>query len=143
MIEEVGIVTKVEGMNARVAVEKKAACDGCTASGTCETKGEKMEIEALNIARAKEGQTVRISIKPQTYLRGSMLVYGLPLVFFIAGAISGKYAGEEYFKDTNSDIIAAIGGFGSLILSLFGVKIWAKKTESKTEDKPVIEEIVR
>jgi sigma-E factor negative regulatory protein RseC len=143
MIEEVGIVTKVEGVTAKVAVEKKGACDGCTAKGTCETKGESMEIEALNIARAQVGQTVRISIKPQTYLKGTMLVYGLPLVLFIAGAIAGKNAGEEYFKDTNSDIIAAIGGFGALILSLFGVKVWAKKTESKTEYKPVIEEIVQ
>jgi sigma-E factor negative regulatory protein RseC len=143
MIEEVGVVIKVEGVTARVAVEKRGTCDGCTAKGTCETKGEKMEIEALNIARAQEGQTVRISIKPQTYLKGTMLVYGLPLVLFIAGAIAGKNAGEEYFKDTNSDIIAAIGGFGALILSLFGVKAWANKTESKTEYKPVIEEIVR
>ncbi|KPK01590.1 MAG: hypothetical protein AMK71_04980 [Nitrospira bacterium SG8_35_4] len=143
MIKEVGVVTKVEGITARVSVEKKAACDGCTATGTCETKGEKMEIEALNTARAKEGQTVRISIRPQTYLRGTIFVYGLPLILFIAGAIAGKHAGEEYFKETNSDIIAAIGGFGALILSLFGVKVWARKTESKKEDKPVIEEIVR
>lgn len=143
MIEEVGIVTKVEGINARVAVEKRGACEGCSARGTCETKGESMEIEALNIAHAREGQTVRISIKPQTYLKGTMLVYGLPLVLFIAGAIAGKNVGEEYFKDINSDVTAAVGGFGALILSLLGVKIWAKKTETKTEYKPVIEEIVR
>jgi len=143
MIEEVGIVIKVEGVTARVAVEKKGACDGCTAKGTCETKGESMEIEALNIARAKEGQTVRISIKPQTYLRGTMLVYGIPLILFIAGAIAGKNVGEEYLKDTNSDLVAAVSGFVALILSLLGIKMWAKKTESKTEDKPVIEEIVR
>ena len=143
MIEEIGVVTKVEGVTAKVAVEKRGACDGCTAKGACETKGEIMEIEALNIAWAKEGQTVRISIKPQTYLKGTMLVYGLPLILFIAGAIAGKNAGEEYFKDTNSDIIAAIGGFGALILSFLGAKVWAQKTESKTEYKPVIEEIVQ
>ena len=143
MIKEVGVVTRVEGITARVAVEKRGTCDGCTAQGSCETKGESMEIEALNIARAKEGQTVRISIQPQTYLKGSMLVYGMPLVLFIAGAIVGKHAGEEYFKDMNSDIIAAIGGFGALILSLLGVNVWAKKTESKTENKPVVEEIVQ
>jgi sigma-E factor negative regulatory protein RseC len=143
MIEEVGVVTKVEGVTAKVAVEKRGTCEGCTAKGACETKGESMEIEALNIIQAKVGQTVRISIKPQTYLKGTMLVYGLPLILFIAGAIGGKNAGEEYFKDINSDIIAAIGGFGALILSFFGVKVWAKKTESKTEYKPVIEEIVQ
>jgi sigma-E factor negative regulatory protein RseC len=142
MIQEVGIVTKVEGVNARVAVEKKGACEGCTA-GTCEMKGESMEIEALNIAHAKEGQTVRVSMKAQTYLRGTMIVYGLPLVLFIAGAIVGKNVGEAYFRNTDSDIIAAVCGFGALILSLLGVRAWAKKTERKTEYKPVIEEIVQ
>lgn len=143
MIEETGIVTKVEGITARVAVEKKGACDGCTAQGACETKGDSMEIEALNRAHAQVGQTVRISMQAQTYLKGSMIVYGLPLVLFIAGAIIGKNAGEEYFKETNSDVVAAIGGFGALILSLLGVKVWAKSTEGKTEQRPVIEEIVR
>lgn len=102
-----------------------------------------MEIEALNTAGAKVGQTVRIFIAPRTYLKGTMLVYGLPLVFFIAGAIIGKNAGERYFKDMNSDIAAAIGGFGAMVLSLLGIRGWVKKSESSTGDRPVIKEIVR
>lgn len=143
MIEEVGIVTKVDGITAKVIVKKRGSCDGCTAKGICETKGDSMEIEALNSAQAHVGQTVKISIKPQAYLKGTMFVYGLPLVFFIAGAIAGKNAGEAYFSEMNSDLVAALCGFGALIISLAGVKVWAKKVESKTEQKPVIEEIVK
>jgi sigma-E factor negative regulatory protein RseC len=142
MIEEIGIVSKVEGVTARVIVQKRSACDGCTAKGTCTSQGDTMEIEALNAVHAKEGQSVKVSMKPQTYLKGTMLVYGLPLVFFITGAIVGKNIGEEYFKEASSDLVAAITGFAALFVSLAGIKIWAKKAERNIEYKPIIEEIM-
>jgi len=142
MIEETGIVTKTEGVMAMVAVQKKGTCEGCAVKGVCETQGEGSEIEAMNPVHAKVGQTVKVSIKPQVYLKGTMLVYGLPLVALIAGAIFGKNIGETYFRGTNSDLIAALAGFGALILSLLLIKIWTRSYETKTEYKPVIEEII-
>ena len=115
MIEEIGIVVKTEGDLARVTVQKRGACEGCTAKGACESTSEGMEIEALNPVHAKEGQTVKVLLQAETYLKGSMIIYGLPLVLFITGAIVGKNIGESYFLNTSSDIIAAIFGFGSLI----------------------------
>jgi len=143
MIEEIGVVTKTEGVTARVAVQKKGTCEGCAVKGVCETQGEGSEIEAFNPVNAKVGQTVKLSIKPQAYLRGTMLVYGIPLVVFITGAIIGKNIGEEYLKGTSSDLVAAIAGFSALIISFIGIKIWSKNVETKTEYKPVIEEIIK
>ncbi len=142
MIEEIGIITKTDGVLAKVVVQKRGICEGCAVQGVCKSTEEGMEIEALNPIKAKEGQTVQVSMKPQTYLKGSMLVYGMPLVIFIAGAIFGKNIGEEYFKRINSDLVAAVLGFAALIVSLLGIKIWTKKTEAKAEYKPVIEKIV-
>lgn len=142
MIEEIGTVTSVEGIMAKVAIQKKSSCDGCTAGGACKTTPDGIEIEALNHIHAGEGQTVRISIKPYTYLKGTMLMYGMPVVVLIAGAILGKNIGELYFQDISSDLIAAIVGFALLILSLIGIKIWSNKLETKTEYQPVIEEIL-
>lgn len=142
MVEETGIVTKIEGNMAKVLVQKKSACDGCSIQGACQSTSEGMEIEALNAAHAREGQRVKILLTPRDYLKGTMIVYGLPLVLFITGAIIGKNIGEEYFKEINSDLVAAIAGFIALALSLAGVRIWSKKMESKTEYNPVIEEII-
>lgn len=142
MIEEIGVVTKIEGNMAKVIVQKRGACDGCKAQGTCQTTEEGMEIEAVNMAQAKEGQAVKISIQAQTYIKGTMLFYGLPLVLFIAGAIVGKNIGENFFEEKNSDLVAAIVGFAALVISLLGIKVWAKNTEKKTDQKPVIEEVV-
>ncbi len=141
-IEEVGIVTKADGITARVLVQKRGACEGCAASGVCETSEQGMEIEALNPVQAKVGQQVKVSIKPQTYLKGAILVYGVPLICFIAGVIIGKNIGETYFKQINSDIVSVILGFAGFIISFLMVRAWSKKAETKIEYKPVIEEII-
>ncbi len=143
MIEETGIVMKTEGVTARVAVQKRGTCEGCAAKGVCETTEGGMEIEALNPVNAKVGQTVKIAMKPSVYLKGTMLVYGVPLAALIGGAIIGKNIGETYFNEISSDLIAAIAGFGALIISFFGIKIWTRNAETKTEHKPVIEEIIK
>ncbi|GBD97088.1 MAG TPA: hypothetical protein ENG83_08665 [Nitrospirae bacterium] len=142
MEEETGTVTKVYGLMAKVLVHKKSSCEGCGVQGACQSTAEGMEIEALNPVQAREGQKVKILVKPDEYLKGSMLVYGLPLVFFIAGSILGKIIGEEYFKGISSDLIAAIAGFSALILSLAGVRVLIMKAEKKSGYKPVIEEIL-
>ncbi len=141
-MEETGVVTKTEGNMAKVAVEKQGGCEGCAVKNACQGSGEGMEIEALNPLHAGEGQTVRVSMGTQTYLKGSMLVYGLPLAFLVAGAIIGKNIGEAYFSHMNSDTFAAIAGFTALILSMLGVRIWSKRVESGPGHKPVIKEIL-
>ena len=143
MIEETGIITKTDGAMAKVLVQKRGSCEGCAASGVCESSEQGMEIEALNPVQAKVGQQVKVSIKPQTYLRGAILVYGIPLVAFIAGVIIGKNIGEAYFKQINSDIVSVILGFAGFIISFLIIRLWSKKAETKIEYKPVIEEILQ
>jgi len=142
-MEETGIVIKTDGIMATVRVQKKSACEGCAVKGVCESTPEGMEIEALNPVKARVGQSVRISMKPYTYLKGTMIVYGLPLVLFITGAIMGKNIGEKYITSMDSDLVAAICGFVLLALSMLGIKIWSKRAESRTEYKPVIEAIIK
>ncbi|MCK5511718.1 MAG: SoxR reducing system RseC family protein [Thermodesulfovibrionia bacterium] len=143
MIEETGIVTKIDGDMAKVAVQKRGACEGCAARGVCETSDDGMEIEAINSVQAQIGQTVKVSIKPQTYLKGTFFVYGIPLVVFIIGIIIGKNIGEKYFKTISSDIVSFIVGFCVLFISFVVVKAWSKKAETKVEYKPIIEEILQ
>ena len=142
MIEETGVVIWTEGITARVKVQKRGACDGCAATGTCETSDDGMEIKALNPIQARPGQTVRVSIKPQSYLKGTMMIYGLPMTALIAGAIIGKNIGEKYFSGLDSDMIAAIVGFAMLVITFLFAKNWSRKAETMTEYQPVIEEII-
>jgi sigma-E factor negative regulatory protein RseC len=140
-MEEIGTVKKIEGIMAIVDVPKKSACEGCTA-GTCRQEDKSMEIEALNRAGAKVGQKVLVSIKAYTYLKGSALVYGLPALALVLGAVLGKEGMSSIFTGTDPDILSAIFGFGAFGLSLVVVKIWSKSATKKVESKPVVEEIL-
>ena len=142
MIEETGVVTQVSDTTARIIVQKRGICEGCAASGVCETSEKGMEIEALNPIQAKVGQTVKVAIKPQAYLKGAIFIYGFPLLAFIAGAILGKNIGETYFKEISSDMVSVVLAFSALVISFLIAKAWSKKTEKNIEYKPIIEAIL-
>jgi len=140
-MEEIGVVKSVEGVMAKVSVPKKSVCEGCTA-GACKPEDQSMEIEAINKAKAKVGQKVRVVVKTYTYLKGSILVYGIPAIALIAGAVIGKEVFSSQFKGMDPDILSAIFGFGAFILAFMGIKIWSIKAGKKTESSPVVEEIL-
>lgn len=140
-MEEIGIVKSIEGVMAKVSVPRKSVCEGCTAN-ICKPDDQSMEIEAINEARAKVGQKVRVAIKTYTYLKGSIIVYGLPAIALIVGAIIGKEIFSHQFEDMDPDIISAIFGFSAFIIAFLGIKIWSIKAGKKTESKPIIEEIL-
>lgn len=141
MIEEIGTVKSVKGMIAVVSVPKKSACEGCT-MGTCSAQEKSMEIEAWNGAGAEAGQRVRVSIKSNAYMKGAMMVYGLPAVALVVGAVIGKELMSRVFPASDPDVMSAVFGFAACILSFIGVKVWAQKAGGKTESKPVVEEIL-
>jgi len=141
MIEEIGVVTGIDGLTAQVNVPKKSTCEGCTA-GTCVTGEQSMEIVALNKAGAEVGQKVKVVIHSYAYMKGTMIIYGIPALALVLGAVFGKEVMSEFFIGTDPDILSAIFGFGFLGLSFLGVKIWANRKTAKTDSSPVVEEIL-
>lgn len=141
MIEEIGTVKSINGMLALVDVPRKSSCEGCSA-GTCKPEEKTMEIEALNRAGAAAGQRVRVLINPSAYLKGSMLVYGVPALSLVIGAVFGKEVVSGFYPKTDPDILSAVFGFAAFIVSFVAVKIFAGFSAKKTGSKPVIEEIL-
>ncbi|MDA8155637.1 MAG: SoxR reducing system RseC family protein [Actinomycetota bacterium] len=141
-MEEIGVVKSIRGRFAIVSVPKKqGVCESCT-MGTCHVSGEESEIEALNEAGAMEGQKVRVVLKSISYLKGSAIVYGLPVLCLIIGAVMGKQLLPPYFPSSDPNLLSAAGGFGLFFVSFAAVWAWSRKAEKKLEYKPVIEEIL-
>jgi sigma-E factor negative regulatory protein RseC len=101
-----------------------------------------MEIEALNPIKATVGQTVRVVMKPYSYLKGAIIVYGIPAIALVIGAILGKEFFSTYFTGVDPDVVSAIFGFGAFIVFFLFIKFWSSKLEKKQDLKPVIEEII-
>jgi sigma-E factor negative regulatory protein RseC len=141
MIEEEGIVSEIEGNIAKVAILKKSACEQCSASGVCHP-GEQDLMEAVNPLGAKKGQRVRVVVAPQMYLKASIILYGIPMAVFIAGAILAKKLAIQYGSEANSDLWAFIAGTVCLVISFLFIRAYSKKVEKTQEYKPVIVEIL-
>ncbi|MDI6727987.1 MAG: SoxR reducing system RseC family protein [Thermodesulfovibrionales bacterium] len=141
-MEEVGVVKEIIGPKAIVAVQRKSGCDSCPGGSVCKLAGNEAEIEVVNEAKAKAGDTVRVVFKPYTYLKGTAFVYGIPSIMLIIGAIVGKEYLSRFLPNMDPDIVSAIGGFGLFALSFLFMKVWMKRYEGKKEYMPVIEEII-
>ncbi len=142
MMEEVGIVKSIEGVTAKVLVERKSACDKCNV-GICHgSSDDGALIEALNIAKAKEGQKVKVVFKSYSYLKGTILIYGLPALALIIGAVLGKEFLPWFFSGVDPDLLSAVGGFGLFFLTFIAARLFSMRMEKKTEFKPVVEEIL-
>ncbi len=141
MIEEEGIVSEIVGDTAKVAILKKSACEQCAASGVCHP-GDQDLMEAANPLGAKKGQKVKIAVAPQVYLQASIILYGIPMAVFIAGAIIAKKLSMQYGHEANSDLWAFIAGAVCLLISFIFIRTYNKKVEKTQKYKPVIVEIL-
>lgn len=142
-MEEVGVVKDVIGPKAIVTVQRQSGCDSCPGGSVCKLSGNEAEIEAVNEANAKAGDTVRIAFRPYTYLKGTVFVYGIPSIMLIIGAIVGKEYLSRFLPTMDPDIVSAIGGFGLFVMSFLFIKGWLKRYEGKKEYMPVVIEVVK
>jgi sigma-E factor negative regulatory protein RseC len=140
-MEEKGVVKSIDGVNACVVVTKKTACEHCTA-GTCHLTGEGAIIEAINAAHARVGQQVRVVMKPVAYLTGALMIWGVPALALIIGAVAGTQLAKAFVTGIAPESGGAIGAFGLMALSLIVVRVWSRRAEHKAEYKPVIEDIL-
>ncbi len=141
MIEEEGIVAEIVDGMAKVAVMKKSACEQCAASGVCHPADQDL-MEAANPLGAKKGQKVKVVVAPQVYLKASIILYGIPMAVFIAGAIIAKNLALCMGSEANSDLWAFIAGMVCLLVSFLFIRSYNKKVEKTQKYKPVIVEIL-
>lgn len=114
MIEEVGRVVAVEAAGqVRVAVVRQQACGSCQARMAC---GQGL-MQALRPAACHEvlahselelhsGDEVVLGVPANLLLRSAMLVYVMPLLALLAGALLGAGLG---LSEPGSIVLAALG----------------------------------
>jgi sigma-E factor negative regulatory protein RseC len=140
-VEEKGVVESVNGTMAVVIADRRSGCEGCK-EGNCLVSEDTATIECLNIAGATVGQTVRVRFRPGSYLKGTFLVYGLPVIFLFAGAILGKSLVAGYFTGSDPELISAGCGFVAFLSAFVVIKIISLFLTRGSVAQPVIEEII-
>lgn len=115
-----GLVISTHGTRAKVATNRRGPCSDCSEEGACAltiggaptAKADLVEVE--NPINARPGDTVEIDLVGHTELRVSLLVWIVPLVGLIAGAIAGAALHDTL--SLGQDPAAMVGG----TLGIFG-----------------------
>ena len=105
MMEEEGIVVEAQGETAKIRIDKKSACEGCSAALICHPE-EHDYVDAVNLVGAAAGQKVKILVRPEVYVKASILLYGLPILVFLTVAVAGKILALRLLGELHSDLWA-------------------------------------
>jgi sigma-E factor negative regulatory protein RseC len=126
-----GYVVKTHGDRAVISTSRRGVCDGCSEKSSCAFdkalgKDEPVEVEAVNTARALPGDFVEFDLEGHTELKVSLLVWVVPLLGIIAGAVLGTACSDA------GDIATLIGAAVGFILA-FAIVIFVDR---RSRDDP-------
>ena len=115
MIEEPAVVVEAGDGYAWVETQRRSACGACSASDGCGTAalakawGERRaRVRAISALPLQPGDAVIVGLAEGALLRGSLLVYLLPLVLLLAGALLGQAA----FAGAGEELVVLAGAVG-------------------------------
>ncbi|MBE9540397.1 MAG: SoxR reducing system RseC family protein [Proteobacteria bacterium] len=148
MLLETAHVVAVEADSVWVETIRKSTCGSCAAQKGCGhgilnkiSSGRRSYIEVfsgtLAASHCAVDDHVRISIPEKVLLRGSMIVYMLPLVSMLLGA---SFAANTVQGD--QDLLAIFGAAAGFALGVGLVRWHAWHTRSDKSIQPRLEEMV-
>ncbi|MFH1541904.1 MAG: SoxR reducing system RseC family protein [bacterium] len=110
-MREQGIVSKIlSPLLVEVSFQRSAACEKCN---LCHGLDENnVGVEAVNEVGAKVGDKVEIDIPSQEVVKGSIVIFVLPLLLLIIGYLIGNY----YFSESYAILLGFIFFVGSFWL---------------------------
>lgn len=97
MITETGRVIALKGDKAWVRTIRASACESCSARSGCgqrvlasASSGRANQVLVSNHLNACVGDEVTVAIDESALLSASLLVYALPLLLMVLGAVAGQ-----------------------------------------------------
>ena len=138
---EQGVVIRTFDRIAVVKTKRSEACEGCSAKDSCDSKGNDLEVEAVNRIGAKSGDGVIIQIQTRPFLKATFLLYLFPILCMILGAVLGEKLAPRLGYDASA--LSAIFSFFCFFLSIWVVKAKGKKMGEDESYHPKIIRIQR
>ncbi len=140
MIEEAAVVVEAGVGYAWVETRRRSACGACSASDGCGTAmlaqvwgDRRVRVRALSTLPLQPGDAVIVGLAEGALLRGSLLVYLLPLVLLVAGALLGQAA----FAGAGEEPVILSGAVG-LGLGFLAARVVSRRLRSDTRFQPVV-----
>jgi len=142
MIEEQAVVVRVEPDKAYLEIVRHSLCGLCGQTRGCGVSlwgklfGHQQEgFFAANEIDAQPGDNVVVGVEEKALLAGSLVVYGVPLLLLLTGAVIGVFLAPAA---AGKDLYPMLGAGIGLALSLLWLKGHAATHGMDTRYRPVI-----
>ncbi len=138
MSVETGIVVEVCDDHVVVETQRQSTCGGCSLRSGCGTGllgsvlgVRRNRVRALADLRLKPGDRVNLELSHAALLQASALMYGLPLLGLLLGAVVPGLAGWPEW------LVTAVG-LGGLAAGLAGVRQWSQRLRQDPRFLPLV-----
>ncbi|MFW2374164.1 MAG: SoxR reducing system RseC family protein [Gammaproteobacteria bacterium] len=123
MIEETATVVAVEGAYALLQTQRQSACQSCSVKTGCGTSvlsqvvGQRSsQLKVENTLQLKVGDEVVIGLLENSLVKGSLLIYALPIMLMLGAGLLGDQLAQSYHY--NRDLLASGFAVSGFLLSL-------------------------
>ena len=141
MSAERGTVEKVEAQWAWVKTKRSSACSSCASRHHCLTQGgNQMLVKAQNTAGAKKGDEVELYLSTKTKLKGTAIVYLIPVFGIFVGAFSANPLAAA--MGINPSLAMAVFTLTGLVLSVVLMRCLANRMNSKQTLTPLVKRVI-
>jgi len=126
MIEEYGTIVEIKNLQiAVVKCQRNSACDHCPSSGACNIgdDGETMLIDAYNAVGAQLDDQVKIVTSTKHFLQSSFMLYIVPIIGLLVGALVGQTAAEQFSLGIDPSLFSAITAVIFLVITFFAIRL--------------------
>lgn len=129
-MKEQGVVTRlISSKLAEVALKRSSACEKC---GLCHDVGEGMVgLEAANEVGAKRNDVVEIEFSSEEVVKGSIVIFLLPVLFLIGGYLFGSAVSRTLALQNFEEILGVFCALVFLFVSFYVIKWYDKNVEQK------------
>ncbi len=141
-MDQEAIVARVEGDQAYVEVGGASdGCGRCHEAGGCQSsilgqlfRTKPRQYRIANPIGAVPGDRVIVRVASGSTLRAALLIYALPVLFLLLGAV----AGTAFGGDGNNDSAAALGALLGLVIGILSGLIVRRGPAGKVEEPILI-----
>ncbi|MGD9006490.1 MAG: SoxR reducing system RseC family protein [Desulfobacteraceae bacterium] len=125
-----------------VEIVPPAACAACASRKNCSVAGsdKTRKVEVVNLAGAKVGDRVQISIKTSALLKAIFLLYLFPILCMLSGGLAGQIISRTI--GTNESITSMIAAVGCFVAAMAVVRIRGGRMALRSDYQPKIKRIL-
>lgn len=142
MMQTRAVIIRLEGADALVESTQGGGCGSCDSENGCGSGklsqlfcSEPRRFRVRNDANAQVGTLVQVTLPEGVLLHSALLMYILPLVLLMIGAM----VGAQWAREAESvDAYAAIGGLTGLACGFVLVKVLSLRRRLSSVAHPVI-----